>query len=146
MGNELQRPKVGVGVYIFNDKGEVLIGKRKNSHGDGKYAPPGGHLEFGESFEECAKREVFEEAGIEIENIAFAGITNDIFASEQKHYVTIALTAHWAGGNVQLKEPEKCETWEWVKWDDFPKNLFLAVENFRKIFTPPEELVMAKFI
>lgn len=63
-----QHPKVGIGVMIFRD-GEILLGKRKGSHGDGEYAFPGGHLEYMESFSDCARREVREECGIEIANI-----------------------------------------------------------------------------
>ncbi len=52
---------------------------------------PGGHLEFGESFEHCAIREVLEETGLSInpESVQFLTATNDIMASERKHYVTI---------------------------------------------------------
>lgn len=60
---------VGVGVMIFDKDGMILLGKRKGSHGAGEYSFPGGHLEYGESFEECAKREVMEECGIEIKNL-----------------------------------------------------------------------------
>ena len=53
------------------------------------WAPPGGHIEFGESFEECAAREVFEETGLIIKNPSFYDMTNDVFEKEHKHYVTI---------------------------------------------------------
>lgn len=56
-------PKVGVGIMVMKN-GKVLLGKRKGSHGTGKYAWPGGHMEHMESFEECAKREVREETEI----------------------------------------------------------------------------------
>ena len=56
---EEKRPKVGVGVFVFKD-GKTLLGKRKNAHGDGTWNPPGGHLEFNESIEQCAQREVLE--------------------------------------------------------------------------------------
>ncbi|MCL2483819.1 MAG: NUDIX hydrolase [Firmicutes bacterium] len=131
MSTKEHGPRVGLGVYIFNDKNEILIGKRIGKHGFATYAPPGGHLEFGESIEECAARETLEETGITIKNITVAGVTNDIY-SEDKHYITIAVTALWAGGEVQIMEPNKCEKWEWVKWEDFPENLFLSVANFRK--------------
>ena len=49
------KPKVGMGIMILKD-GKILLGKRKNSHGSGEYAFPGGHLEYMESFEGCAKR------------------------------------------------------------------------------------------
>lgn len=37
------RPKVGLGVFIMKD-GKVLLGKRKNAHGDDDWCFPGGHL------------------------------------------------------------------------------------------------------
>lgn len=39
-------PKVGIGVIVRKDN-QILLGKRKNSHGDGCWAFPGGHLEYG---------------------------------------------------------------------------------------------------
>lgn len=42
----------------------MLLGKRAGSHGDGTWAPAGGHLEFGESIEACARREVRQATGL----------------------------------------------------------------------------------
>ncbi len=55
--NDEQRIRIGVGVMIFKD-GKVLAGRRKGAHGEGTWAWPGGHLEYMESFEGCARREV----------------------------------------------------------------------------------------
>ena len=52
----IQLIKVGIGILVRKNN-QVLIGKRKGSYGNGEYAFPGGHLEFGESFTECAIRE-----------------------------------------------------------------------------------------
>jgi len=70
---EQNRPGVGVGVIIVKDN-KVLLGKRKNAHGEGDWAFPGGHLEMNETWEDCVKREVMEETGIEIKNIRFAEV------------------------------------------------------------------------
>ena len=56
-------PRVGLAV-IIKKEGKVLLGKRKNSHGNNTWNFPGGHLEFGEDFEDCALREVKEETGL----------------------------------------------------------------------------------
>jgi 8-oxo-dGTP diphosphatase len=42
---EEKRPKVGVGIIVLQE-GKVLLGKRKNSHGEGTWAFGGGHLEW----------------------------------------------------------------------------------------------------
>ena len=57
----------------------------------GTWALPGGHLDFGESFETCAMREVLEETGLQVKDdrVHFLTATNDIMPSEHKHYVTI---------------------------------------------------------
>jgi 8-oxo-dGTP diphosphatase len=78
------RPLVGTGVLVFHE-GAVLLGLRRGSHGAGTWSPPGGHLEFGEEPIECVRREALEEAGIELDDIGFAGVTNDVFVEEQRH-------------------------------------------------------------
>ena len=118
---EKQRPKVGVGVIVFKG-GKVLIGKRKGSHGEGKWAWPGGHLEFEESIADCCRREVMEEAGIEIENIRFLRLMN--LVAYGKHYADIAMISDWKNGEAKVLEPEKCDGWEWRSLDDLPEPLF----------------------
>jgi 8-oxo-dGTP diphosphatase len=54
---------------------------------------PGGHLEYGESFETCAEREILEETGLKIRGIRFLTATNSVFKTEGKHYVTIFMAA-----------------------------------------------------
>lgn len=122
------RPKVGIGVVVVKDN-KVLFGKRKNAHGDGAWCYPGGHLEYGESWEECSHREVMEETGIKIKNLRFGAITNDIFKSEKKHYITICMIADFDSGEVKVMEPHKCERWEWFEWDKLPSPLFLPITN-----------------
>lgn len=50
-------------VYIFHED-KVLLHKHAKL---GKWLPPGGHLETNETPAEAARREVFEESGLEIE-------------------------------------------------------------------------------
>jgi 8-oxo-dGTP diphosphatase len=123
-----ERPSVGVGVIVIKD-GRVLLGKRKGSHGHNSWSFPGGHLEFGESVEDCARREVLEETGVSIANIRLGPYTNDIFAAEHKHYATLYAGADYASGELQVMEPRKCGAWEWFEWGNLPQPLFIPVQN-----------------
>ena len=93
-----KRPAVGVGIIITKDE-EVLLLKRKYVHGDGSWSTPGGHLEFGETPEECAIREAKEETAVDITDVEFRAITNDIFERDGLHYITI-----WMEGRYDSTE------------------------------------------
>lgn len=127
----LKQVRVGVGVIIKKD-GKILLGERKGSHGEGFWSFPGGHLEFGESLFDCATREVEEEVGVKIKNLKEFEFTNDFFEEENKHYLTIFISADYESGEVQLLEPEKCNGWEWFDEDNLPENLFLPIQNLLK--------------
>jgi len=125
------RPKVGIGVLIKKD-GKVLLGKRKGSHAPGTWAPPGGHLEFGESWEECARREVKEETGVTVSDVGFVTATNEVYPVRGTHYVTLFMICDLALGEPANLEPDKCEGWQWFSWDELPQPLFFPLENLLK--------------
>ncbi len=130
---EFSYPRVGIGVMIMKD-GKALLGQRKGSHGAGEYAFPGGHLEHLESFEDCARREVREECGLEITNIRFQFVAN-VMTYAPRHYVHLGLIAEWQSGEPEALEPESCESWAWYALDDLPHPLFamvrLAADSYR---------------
>mgnify|MGYP001562046769 FL=1 len=103
--------------------GKVLLTRRKGSHGAGEYSFPGGHLEYMESFEDCARRETTEESGIKIKNIKFLYLAN-VKKYSPKHYVHIGMVADWASGEPTALEPNKTEGWKWYDLDNLPKPLF----------------------
>ncbi|PWA86044.1 NUDIX hydrolase domain-like protein (chloroplast) [Artemisia annua] len=118
-------PEVGVAVFILKDN-KVLFGRRRSlSIGAHTYLLPGGHLEFGESFEECAAREVKEETGLDIKDIELLTATNNLL-SDSVHMVAIYMRAHLLDPNQtpQNIEPEKCEGWEWYDLKNFPEPMF----------------------
>lgn len=121
-------PRVGVGVIIIRD-GFVLLGERSGSHGAGTWAPPGGHLEFGESVEDCARRETAEETGLELKTLTAGPYTNDVMHLEGKHYVTVFIQASTEPGEPQLLEPDKCKGWHWFPWSELPDNLFQPMKT-----------------
>lgn len=106
----LNIPRIGIAVLIKNDQGQILLGRRRHAHGKATWAPPGGHLDFGETPEDGAKREALEETGIVLQRVRFLGITNDFFETEQKHYLSLFMEGKTSAAPQNL-EPHKCEGW-----------------------------------
>lgn len=127
----MKRPSVGIGVFVFKDN-RFLMGRRIGSHGKDTWSVPGGHLEFGETFEECAAREVMEETGVKIKNVRFYTTVNNIFYDENHHSVTIFMFSDWAGEKPKVTEPDKFVDIGWYDFKNLPKPLFLPVAELKK--------------
>ena len=133
-----KRVKVGVGVLVFDKEGKILLMKRTNEHGKGTWAPPGGHVEFGETALVAAKREVKEEMGIGIKNAAVIGITEDIVLATEKHYITVFVQAEWSRGLPKTSDREFTEI-GFFDINELPKPLFISFGNLMKGKLLPEQ-------
>lgn len=121
--------QIGVGVFIVRNN-QILLGKRIGKLlSPGTWALPGGQLEFGESIEQCASREVMEETGLVIASIEKYRFTNDIIDDGTRHCVTLYVTAKCPEGEPENREPEFCEKWNWFRIDDLPQPLFPALQT-----------------
>jgi len=121
-------PRVGVGVIVRKGN-KILLLKRIGAHDANTYCPPGGHLEYGESPEQCAKREVKEETGCQIKNIRFLAVNNDKFKKDKKHYVTFMMLADYKSGQAKIREKDKAVDINWFVHDKLPKPLFVSLFN-----------------
>ncbi len=121
-------PKVGVGVFIRRGE-QILLNRRAAVLGEGTWSAPGGHLEFGETPEECAVRETREEAGIEITSLHFRAITNDVYSVEGKHYITIWMEAQYLSGEASVCAPYEMSEIGWFDLEYLPEPLFLPLAN-----------------
>lgn len=128
-----ERPLVGVGVAIFNNE-HVLLHKRKGTHAPGVWAFPGGHLEFGETFEECALREVQEECGgdLRIKRPKFWTAVNTVYPDEGRHYVVIFMYSTAVKGVAFNTEPDKGDDWQWFHVDNLPSPLMMGIEELKQ--------------
>ncbi len=122
----MKTPRIGLGVIVL-DRNKILLGKRKNTHAEGTWAPPGGHLEFGETPEQGAKRELFEETGLQAQGIRRGQWTNDFIG--EKHYVSLFMHVTSFSGTATVQEPEKCEKWQWFPLSNLPSCLFLPLAS-----------------
>ncbi len=127
---------IGFGVMILKDS-KVLLGQRHVDpqkadslmNGEGTWTMPGGKLDFGESFEEGAMREVKEETDIDIrlEDLKVIALNNDIVPTA--HFVTVGLLCEKFEGEVQVMEPDEITRWEWFDLDNLPSPLFKPSEK-----------------
>ena len=113
----IKRPVLTVDVLIRRNDGYVFI-KRKNEPYRGRWAIPGGLVEYGETVEQAAIREAKEETGLEVKLIRLVGVYSDPTRDPRGHYVSIAYLAEAVSGELKAatdaeeakvfkREPEK---------------------------------------
>lgn len=126
-----KRPRVGIGVMIQNSDDKVLLGNRSNAHGAGEWSFPGGHLEFGETIFETAKREVKEETDLDVSEFKLISVFDEMryIKTDGKHYLNISVRAVYKGGEPKLMEPDKCIEWKWFDIDKLPDKMFEPSEG-----------------
>lgn len=132
-----EMPRVGVAIIITQNN-QVLLMRRRGPHGMGTWSTPGGHLEFGETPEECARREAKEEVGVEVVDIRFRAVTNEVFEATGRHYITLWMEGEPIGEPTIAAEREVSEI-GWFAWDELPEPLFVPLENLvKKNSYPPK--------
>ncbi|MEA1929344.1 MAG: NUDIX domain-containing protein [Patescibacteria group bacterium] len=150
MAEEKKRIGAGFGVIILNKNTQVLLGKR---HPDpdkadsafrsaGEWSLPGGKLDWGESFEDGAIREVKEETDLDISDPAVISIHN--CKNEHAHFVTVGLLAKDYRGEPKVMEPDEMTEWQWFDLDNLPQPRyfpsFMVIENYlKKVFYIPDQ-------
>jgi 8-oxo-dGTP diphosphatase len=106
----MEKRIIGIGVFIFKE-GKILLGHQYKSYEQPCWSAPGGKLDPFETLEEAAKREVLEETGLEISNLQFVKIYEDIYQGH--HVISIQAKADWVSGEPMITEPAKCDKWDW---------------------------------
>ena len=128
-----KQPVVGVGAVIVCD-GKLLLEKRKNEPGKGKWSIPGGLVELGESVEQTVVREVEEETGFEVEKPEHIDVVDNIIRDEsgrvKYHFVIIDYFMRLKGGT--LKAASDAEELKWVPLSDVEKHDL--TKTFRAFF------------
>ena len=127
---------------IVHQHPKILLGMKKRGHGEGKWNGFGGKVEKGETIKEGAKREILEEAGIEIMEMNKLGILEFIYQDGSGNMkVYIFNVKEFKGNPIESEEMEP----KWFDVDEIPYNqmwpddkywlpLFLKEKRFKRKF------------
>ena len=123
------RPTVTVGPLIFDKQGKLFLMQSPKWHN--KWVIPGGKIELGETMEHALKREIKEETNLDIYDIQFLNVLENIFDPvfiKKKHFIHINFTAKVKEPNiVQLNE--EATAYKWVTLEESQK---MDVEPYTK--------------
>lgn len=113
-------PKIGVGIILIKDR-QVLLVKRANPPGAGKWSLPGGKQELGETIQQTARRELREETGLECGELTLAGYVDSIHHDETGritfHYTILDFAARYVSGHP--RPADDVLDCAWVCEDEF---------------------------
>lgn len=137
--------KTAVDVIVFNEKKQVLFGKRLAIAGNNCWGFPGGHQKTGEKIRETARREIKEELGGEVK----VELTNEIIAVRENKipprfipHITIVIKGFYRKGKIKVNEPDRCENWQWFDLDSLPSPIFSGEEEVLLNFQEGKVLVV----
>jgi 8-oxo-dGTP diphosphatase len=85
-----KHPSLAVACVVFDGDGKLLLVRRKHPPFRGRYALPGGYVEYGETTEQAAARELAEETGLVAADVSLIGVYSDPHRNPQGHVVSIA--------------------------------------------------------
>ena len=131
------RSRYPIAVYLlFLEHNQILLLRRFNTgYEDGNYSLVAGHVEAGETVTQAAVREALEEAGVVLqpENLRMVHVMHRKSNDERVDFF-VAVKA-WEG-EIQNREPEKCDDLAWFPYTNLPVNLIpcvrFAISNVQK--------------
>ena len=94
-------PSLTVDAVITCENNSIVLIKRKKDPYWGSWALPGGFVEYGETVESAAIREVKEETGLDVDLCKIVGVYSDPERDPRGHTVTICYLANKTGGKLK---------------------------------------------
>lgn len=122
-----KKPSITIdGIIIKNKK--ILLIKRKNPPFQGKWALPGGFVEYGETTENAVSREVYEETSLKTKINQLVGVFSDPNRDPRGHTITIVYLLDIVEGKLKAK-------------DDASDAKFFSVKNLPSMAFDHKEII-----
>lgn len=115
---EQTRPTVTVGPLIFDKKGKLFLMQSPKWHN--KWVIPGGKIELGETMKHAVIREIKEETNLEIYDICFLTVLENIFDPvfvKKKHFIHLNFTAKTKNPDTVVLN-EEATAFKWVTLEE----------------------------
>lgn len=141
----LPTPRVAVATVVFDEQGRVLVIERMpgSATGGGDLAIPGGKLDAGESLVDGARRELFEEVGIEAHSMTkLSVLSEDNMWGPLHHYVTHYYVVTGWSGTPRVCEPTKHARIDWIEPERLHAAMTPPFDTGLRIFDPLGHLVV----
>jgi nucleoside triphosphatase len=110
-------PEPTVGALIFDPSGRILL--VRSHKWAGRYVVPGGHIELGETLEAALHREVEEETGLRVHDLAFVLMQQFIYDPafwQPRHFIFFDFACHTDTTDVRLND--EAEDYVWASIDE----------------------------
>ncbi|HEX16969.1 MAG TPA: NUDIX hydrolase [Thermoplasmatales archaeon] len=114
-------PKLTVDGIVFRE-GKVVLIKRKREPFKGRWALPGGFVNYGERVEDAVIREVKEETGLDTEIERLFGVYSDPNRDPRGHTVSVVYILREVGG--ELRGGDDASSAGYFPIDDLPELAF----------------------
>jgi 8-oxo-dGTP diphosphatase len=128
-----KQPLVGIGAVIVCSN-KILLEKRGNQPGKGKWSIPGGIVELGEETKQAVMREVREETNLTVENPELMDVVDNVETDEngrvRYHFVIIDYYVKLKSG--RLRASSDAAELKWVKMEDVEK--YHLTKTFHEFF------------
>lgn len=127
--------EIPAGYAVLISDGKILLQRRFNTgYMDGKYSLPAGHVDEGETFQQCAVRETKEEIGIDLDinDLKFVHAMHRLSDPEWKNLryrIDMFFVIEKWKGEPKIMEPDKSDDLSWFDLDNLPENVIPYVRH-----------------
>lgn len=111
-------PRISPAIITLIHKGSKILLAKHNLRNQEIYTCIAGYVEAGETVEECVHREVYEEVGLKIKDLTYAGSQCWAFPDQ----IMFAFHCNWAEGEIN-PDPVELKEAKWFEIGNLPENI-----------------------